>query len=549
MKSKTMIKVDLARSSYGPWVEAIQGDGGTRCISVQLLDNGKPWLPPENTQIAIVYTQPGGTKGLYDKLPDGRKAISVNGNTITAILAPKMLSVPGEVHAAIVFNNSQLDQLTTFPFSVMVAKNQFAGAQEVEDYIRLQWLEEKLAEKIDELISTEQAVRAGVAAQEATAAAAAAQEKAAVAENAAEAANTAAASAQAVVDGIVPEVNQLKSDLAAITPDDATIDGKPWTSRKIVDSLCQPFEETGNPVQCYPVENYPLGIKVRIEPKQEGSGDPSPENVRPIVGVNTLSMTQCGKNLLNPANMSKTVTQNGFTAEQLSDGRYHIYGTSDNNDAYINLLHGSNFPAFQANTPYTITLLGSNQLSPNIFLRIDGAWVNKPVSQTANSKTYVFDRVDFDLVLIRVSAKGSGIEIDDIISAQITIGTEVQTSYEPYCGDTYHISLPETVYGGELDVETGVLTVTHGAIISYAGEALPGKWISDRDIFSGGAVPTTGAQVVYELSQPYTIQLTPRQITALSGVNAIYTDADGVIVTGREDPQHTIESLLIQLGG
>ena len=81
MKSKTMIKVDLARSSYGPWVEAIQGDGGTRCISVQLLDNGKPWLPPENTQIAIVYTQPGGTKGLYDKLPDGRKAISVKCKT------------------------------------------------------------------------------------------------------------------------------------------------------------------------------------------------------------------------------------------------------------------------------------------------------------------------------------------------------------------------------------------------------------------------------------------------------------------------------------
>lgn len=346
------------------------------------------------------------------------------------------------------------------------------------------------------------------------------------------------------------------------------------------------------------MENYPLGIKVRIEPKQEGSGDPSPENVRPIVGINMLSMTQCGKNLLNPANMEKTVTQNGFTAERLADGRYHIYGTSDNNDAYINLLHGSNFPAFQANTPYTITLLGSNQLSPSIFLRIDGAWVNKPVSQTANSKTYVFDRVDFDTVLIRASVKGSGIEIDDIISVQITIGTEVQTSYEPYCGDTYNIALPETVYGGTLDLGTGNAEITWAiktlevAKFSYNttincllgfNNPLPGiekpanntmvagikcnKAVSrSASAINGGnsgiGVDINGniyfrsdgltslddyisafgdnITVAYKIAEPHTIQIDIRQITALPGVNTIYTDADGVIVTGAEDPKHAI---------
>lgn len=86
---------------------------------------------------------------------------------------------------------------------------------------------------------------------------------------------------------------------AAITPDDTAVDGKPWTSKKTVDSLCQPFEESGNPVQCYPVENYPLGVKVRIEPVQEGSGDPSPDNIRPITGRDAVSMTRCGKNLFD----------------------------------------------------------------------------------------------------------------------------------------------------------------------------------------------------------------------------------------------------------
>ena len=62
----------------------------------------------------------------------------------------------------------------------------------------------------------------------------------------------------------------------------------------------------------------------------------------------------------------------------------------------------------------------------------------------------------------------------------------------------------------------------------------------------------TPVTFVYDLETPYTIQLTPQQIAALSGVNTLYTDADGVIVTGAEDPKHTIRELknaIISLGG
>lgn len=55
--------------------------------------------------------------------------------------------------------------------------------------------------------------------------------------------------------------------------DDTTVTGSaPWSSKHIVDMLCPPLEETGNPVQCYPVVGYPLGCKVSLEPTQEGSG-------------------------------------------------------------------------------------------------------------------------------------------------------------------------------------------------------------------------------------------------------------------------------------
>ena len=38
-------------------------------------------------------------------------------------------------------------------------------------------------------------------------------------------------------------------------------------------------------------------LKVHFSPKQEGSGDPSPENVRPIGGRDSVTVSCCGKNL------------------------------------------------------------------------------------------------------------------------------------------------------------------------------------------------------------------------------------------------------------
>lgn len=55
---------------------------------------------------------------------------------------------------------------------------------------------------------------------------------------------------------------QFQESIDALTPDDEIVDGKPWTSKKIIDTLCPELQETGNPVTCYPVEGYPLDITV-----------------------------------------------------------------------------------------------------------------------------------------------------------------------------------------------------------------------------------------------------------------------------------------------
>ena len=111
-------------------------------------------------------------------------------------------------------------------------------------------------------------------------------------------------------------------------------------------------------------------------------------------------------------------------------------------------------------------------------------------------------------------------------------------NYEPKYTAT--IDLGRTVYGGTLDVTTGLLTVTHGNIASYNGESLPGKWISSIDVYSAGGTPTTGAQVVYELATPQTYQLTPTEVDLLLGDNNVWADTGDMTLTYRPYADLTI---------
>lgn len=119
-------------------------------------------------------------------------------------------------------------------------------------------------------------------------------------------------------------------------------------------------------------------------------------------------------------------------------------------------------------------------------------------------------------------------------------------------GTTYTVSFGSagTVYGGTLDVVNGTLTVTHGQIASYAGETLPGAWISDRDVYAAGTTPTTGAQVVYELATPQTVTLTPTEVTLLLGTNNVWSDTGDTTLTYKADGMvNSLTALNMLLGG
>lgn len=90
--------------------------------------------------------------------------------------------------------------------------------------------------------------------------------------------------AQSAVDAkaSADSAKQAADRALTIIDDNALTRDKTWSSRNIVDMVCPAIKETGNPVVCTPVPNYPLGVKANWVPIQEGSGEPSPDNIRPF---------------------------------------------------------------------------------------------------------------------------------------------------------------------------------------------------------------------------------------------------------------------------
>ena len=102
-------------------------------------------------------------------------------------------------------------------------------------------------------------------------------------------------------------------------------------------------------------------------------------------------------------------------------------------------------------------------------------------------------------------------------------------TYEPYNGNTVTIALGDTYYGGYLTQDKDghrQLVVTHGYIASYNGETINEPWISSKDAYVSETTPTSGAQVVYPLTDSVIIDLPDGEpINALIGTNNLFADS------------------------
>lgn len=314
--------------------------------------------------------------------------------------------------------------------------------------------------------------------------------------------------------------------------DDTTVtDSAPWSSKHIVDVLCPPISETGNPVQCYPVEGYPMGCKVSWEPTQEGSGDPSPDNVRPIKGRGSVTVERCGENLLDAARIFPDIKiYDGVTFTNNKDGTITVDGITTRT-SYFNSLNTFFLPSGN----YTICATPNTRMS--VLRESDRAVL--AASQVGRFKAFTLAKNEVCDCFIACD----GTFRNEVIRPCIVQGA-IDIGWTQFHGDIYDLTLPTTIYGGTVDAVTGEGQETWKLIDSYAGESLPGKWISDRDVYVSGTTPTTGAQVAYKLDEPISFLATGAQpLSALSGVNTVLTDADSATVTGRADPIKRITDL------
>lgn len=351
--------------------------------------------------------------------------------------------------------------------------------------------------------------------------------------------------------------------------DNAVNTTEAWSSQKIVDTLCPAFSVSGNPVTCNPVEGYPLSAVVTLEPKQAGSGDPSPENVRAISGWDSVQVTRCGKNLLKltgrtvqstPADFKPTSENtkypvgDGYLYVGITSNGYWIprmitdYVITDNSISINTTTRGYGIGMCVKIVPGASYVFGKNGDDTNtvinaITTKKDGLVSRFTVLGDNENKFTAQDGEEWVIILFRPTPNA----LVTYQNPQLELGS-TPTSYEPYQpGTTAQISLPETIYGGTVDAVTGDGSKTWGYIASYNGESLPGEWISDRDVYASGTTPTTGAQVAYKLATPEPFQATGNQaLPAVAGLNTVYTDGDSLDVTGRQDLLYTLQNMQAQ---
>lgn len=334
--------------------------------------------------------------------------------------------------------------------------------------------------------------------------------------------------------------------------DTAITTTNPWSSKHIIDMLCPPLEESGNPVVCYPVAGYSLGVKASWEPMQEGSGTPTPENIRPIKGRDSVTVERCGENVIeflstNDFNSNikiaidaeKNITLNGTIVAKsnidIGTCRLH-WAAGKTYTMYVKKVGGSASLESGDGITFAYSLFAMDY---EHYFRGDTTSTNLD-AYIASGAALVETELFFMLQCWRVGTVFNNFKF----RIEVVPGTTAPTTHKPYIGQTNTLTLPETVYGGEVDAVSGEGHRTWGIIDNYAGETIPREWISDRDVYSADKNPTVGAQVAYRLAEPVPFIATGAQLLpALAGANTVLTDADSATVTGRADPIKRIADL------
>jgi hypothetical protein len=337
-------------------------------------------------------------------------------------------------------------------------------------------------------------------------------------------------------------------------------------------------------------------VVCEINAVQSGTGDPSPSNVRPISGWSSVGVTRAEKNLVGGSKLlanAQTFIPSGTTDTENKTFSFNSNAANDGKTFFTGDLSGK----FKANTAYTFIFSISNtSTNPRSNMRVvytDGTRNAIPSPSAQNTKeTIVFTSNASKTVDYIDNSNSAGITTLYYDESGVFEGTLTASQFEPYNGTTVAIALGQTVYGGELDVTSGVLTVTHGYKLfsdlswvthseyanTYYANVPNIKAVAQPSLIVNAVVSaykvvsrsaqtnnpnannfslsatntqngrvfvlddsyetkqafengTANYQLVYELAQPVSVQLTPTEIKTLLGTNNIWADTGDTTVT------------------
>lgn len=311
-----------------------------------------------------------------------------------------------------------------------------------------------------------------------------------------------------------------------------------------------------------------------------------------------------GINKLPPAGSTTPVTNGNLTVTPYADGHYHIKKTADTSNRGVSIDLSATVDVTTALyfTPLA-SVKGTGAMICNLRTSGNSGLTSSYVSKESSLCTadgtaarlyfYFTSGTEYEgdvWPMVTPTAVTAWSPYENIcpITGHSTVDVWVETTYDPTAVPSVAVPLSGTYYGGTLDVLTGELTVTMGAIdlgslewtysssanrayiqksdmknpgagwnkivalcSAYAiaqignnteteGIGANGNTIYMRDSrFSSAAeyiAGTAGVLFVYELASPVTVQLTPAQVSTLLGTNVIWASGNGeVSVTYRAE--------------
>ena len=335
-------------------------------------------------------------------------------------------------------------------------------------------------------------------------------------------------------------------------------------------------------------------------------------NIRAISGRTAASLTRCGKNLMD---LSK-FTGNSNVEYELNGDSVRVYTTANG------IYKGFNSPTIilRGGVTYTLSAKVTNKVGQSIVIgfrsryAVDGLnagqFISGAILRDASSSSNLAvgeykrtfklnkDIAAYLALLVTESVEMSG----DATFADIQLEVNSdKTAYERYHGDDFSMNLGQTVYGGTLDWNKGILTVdtacdaiigdnvsgmTDGGsetamfIVDISNRAIHPdthktespisstykgvSWINNpwlvnnsisyyrntslriKDNRFGNVsdfkayldelrTAGTPVQVVYKLAAPTSVQLSSHELSALAGINTLYSDSGDTTVSGRKD--------------